>query len=307
MVRQLVLIAGPTGSGKTALSLFLGERLAMPILCCDSLQVYRSMDIGTAKVSSGDRIRVPHYGLDLVDPWECYNVRQFYDYAVSVANGLNGPMLCVGGSSFYLQMFHGPVCDSIAIENSLRERVRQILDSEGINGLLRELDSRGGGDFPMDRSNPRRVARALERCMATGEPPSVALEKFRNSQWAFETVKVFTVTVEAAGSAYGEALLKRIDHMLSVGLVEETEELRRVGFERNPSACGAIGYAEALAFIDGKLAKNELPNRIFIRTKQLARKQRCWIRHKIPSDLSTDGRSEDWERVAEKIRRFLNP
>ena len=306
MTCPLIVIAGPTGSGKTALSLFLAEQLGGSILCCDSLQVYRAMDIGTAKATAEERKRIVHYGLDLCDPDKPYDVGQFSIHAISVASKIDGPLFCVGGSGFYLQMFYGPVCDAVAISPAVRDRVRNMLNESGLDGMLRELDLRCNGvEFSIDRQNPRRVARALERAMETGESPTISVKKFRNCVGSFSGRRIFTVYIEPPSSDHETALRSRIGEMLESGLVGETENLRNMGFERNPSACGAVGYREVLQFLDGGLLREELPERILIRTRQLCRKQRIWFRHKLPVNMSIGNGKSGRQRVLYAIDKFL--
>ncbi|MDR2667465.1 MAG: tRNA (adenosine(37)-N6)-dimethylallyltransferase MiaA [Puniceicoccales bacterium] len=306
MAGPLVIIAGPTASGKTALSLFLAEQLGGEILCCDSLQVYRAMDIGTAKASADERKRVTHYGLDLSDPHKPFDVKQFSDYAMSVAGSTEKPLFCVGGSGFYLQTFYGPVCDTISISPVVREHVQNILCTNGLDGLLSELDRRcNGAEFTIDRQNPRRVARALERAMETGEPPAVSLERFRKRTGNFTGRRVFTIYIEPPTGCHEIAIRSRIAHMLSEGLVGETETLRTMGFERNPSAGNAVGYREVLEFLDDKLSRDALPERIFIRSRQLCRKQRSWFRHHLPTDIVACNGQNDWQRVLDAVGEFL--
>jgi tRNA dimethylallyltransferase len=264
------------------------------------------MDIGTAKATAEERRRVVHYGLDIADPDRQYDVRQFSDSALSVIGGLSGTLFCVGGSGFYLQTLYDPVCDSVAIAPPVRDFVRNIQKTDGLDGLLRELDRRcGGTQLSIDRCNPRRVARALERAIESGEPPAVSAEKFANGGCAFGGKKIFTIYVEQQANCHEASLRRRIGEMLCGGLVEETQNLRQMGFERNPSACGAVGYRETLAFLDGTLVEDELAGRIFFRTRQLCRKQRTWFRHKLPFDMAIGNGEADWPMALKAVDEFV--
>jgi tRNA dimethylallyltransferase len=307
MALPLIAIAGPTAAGKTALSLFLAERLGGAILSCDSVQLYRSMDIGTAKVTAEERSRVRHFGLDLSEPDQPYDVCRFSDYARRVVDERSAnPLFCVGGSGFYLKTFYGPVCDPIAIPQNIRQWVRGIEAEEGLPGLLRELRSRGNGELPVDERNPRRVARLLERTVASGLPPTVLLENFRRMEGNFGDRKKFTILLEASGPDYEERLRRRGEAMVAAGLLDETAELRRKNFERNPSACGAVCYREALEHLDGRISREEMLERIFIRNRQLARKQRSWFRRQIPADVLLPGGEEHWSKALDLVSRRLD-
>lgn len=306
MALPLFIIAGPTAAGKSALGIFLAERFGGTVLSCDSLQVYRAMDIGTAKVTEEERARVPHFGLDLCEPDKPYDVKQFTDYAAEVLRDCAGPLFCVGGSGFYLKAFYGPICDLFPISPAVREQVRTIGARDGLAGLLRELDSRGGENLPIDRKNSRRVARALERSLESGLEPAALLENFRKMEGPFADRKKCTILLEGAGPAYEDVLQRRIEKQLSAGLVEETQMLRLKGFERNPSARAAVGYREVLAFLDGHLGREELPKHILIHTHRLARKQRTWFRHQIPADLTLPFGRENFTIAEHFVGRSLS-
>ncbi|MDR0679354.1 MAG: tRNA (adenosine(37)-N6)-dimethylallyltransferase MiaA [Puniceicoccales bacterium] len=305
MVLPLFVIAGPTAVGKSALGISLAKRFGGVVLSCDSVQVYRAMDIGTAKVSAEERAMVTHFGLDLCEPDRPYDVKQFADHAAEVLLHSVGPVFCVGGSGFYLKMFYGPVYDSIAVSPAVRERVRAIEKRDGLNGLLQELDSHGGGNLPIDRKNPRRVARFLERTMESDVRPAILLEKFRKMKGSFAERKPYTLLLEGAGPDYEGTLRRRIEKQLTDGLVGETEMLRQKGFEQNPSACGSVGYREALDLLDGRIGREELPERILIRTRQLARKQRTWLRHQIAADVVLPPNGENFGMAADFVERRL--
>ncbi|MDR0340213.1 MAG: tRNA (adenosine(37)-N6)-dimethylallyltransferase MiaA [Puniceicoccales bacterium] len=306
MAPPLFVIAGLTATGKSALGISLAERFGGVVLSCDSVQVYRHMDIGTAKVSAEERARVVHFGLDLCEPDRPYDVKQFADHADGVLRSSAGPIFCVGGSGFYLKMFYGPVHDSIAVSPAVRERVRAIEELNGLDGLLLELDNRGGENLPIDRKNPRRVARFLERTLESGLRPAELLEKFRKMKSRFAEQKPYTLLLEAAGSDYENVLRRRIEKQLSDGLIEETEMLRQKGFERNPSACSAVGYREVLSFLDGQIGREELPEHILVHTRQFARKQRSWLRHQLSANMVFPFGMENFTAAANLVGRLLS-
>ncbi|MDR3316593.1 MAG: tRNA (adenosine(37)-N6)-dimethylallyltransferase MiaA [Puniceicoccales bacterium] len=299
----LIIVAGPTGVGKSALALSLAEKLGAEILCCDSVQVYRGMDIGTAKVTAEERGRVRHHGLDLVEPDQCFDVEQFSRHAIEVVGATRGPLVVVGGSGFYLQVFCGPTTDGLTISPSTRSRVESIFQGRGLAGLLEELDRRSGcRETAIDRCNPRRVLRALERCVESGQSLEAIRAKFSKMSGPFDGLRKFTVLLEDSGTTYEEHLRTRLRSMLEGGLIGETECLRRKNFERNPSACCAVGYRQVLAYLDGKISSEELPEQIFARTKNLIRRQRSWFRHRLPFNVALAAGTG----AAEKALKFFN-
>jgi tRNA dimethylallyltransferase len=285
---SLTFIVGPTASGKTALALDEAERSGAAILSCDSLCVYRGMDIGTAKPTQEEQRRVPHYGIDLADPSEPFSVARYIAYRDAVLEELSGRdqrVLVVGGSGFYLKSFFAPVTDQIDIPPEVERRVSGIREREGLDGLSRELRSLHSDEetFPgLDWNNPRRVEKALVRCLASGQAYSELLEAFRSLPEPLADWKKEVWMVSRPPESLQRRNSQRVEHMLEAGLVEEVRHLREAGFERNPSACGAIGYREVLDYLDGRLSRNALPELIVTHTQQLMRKQRTWFRKQIP-------------------------
>ncbi|MFO7725644.1 MAG: tRNA (adenosine(37)-N6)-dimethylallyltransferase MiaA [Oceanipulchritudo sp.] len=292
---ELLFIVGPTASGKTELALREAERREAFILSCDSLCVYRGMDIGTAKPTKEEQGRIRHYGLDLANPDKPFSVSRYIAYRDRVLGAHRGsgrPLIVVGGSGFYLKSFFAPVIDQIAIPEGTREAVSRIRENEGRDGLERALRALHPEEatFPgLDLRNGLRVEKALLRTMATGRPYSELRAAFEAQPPPLGEWKKTVWLVSREKHDLRERNRRRVARMLEEGLVEEVRELRRRGFERNPSACGAIGYREVLAFLDNRGPLKELEETIYVHTNQLMRKQRSWFRHQIPVDRRIEG------------------
>lgn len=291
---QLIIITGPTACGKTELALAEAERRGAVILSCDSLCVYRGMDIGTAKPTADEQQRVPHYGIDLADPDELYSVSRYLQYRDKVLQEQlrsGRPVVVAGGSGFYLKSFFVPVVDDVEIPEGLQREVEQLRSEGGLDGLIHALKEANPGevDFPgLDLRNPRRVEKALIRCRAAGR-------SYRDMREAFEALPQPLADwnkevwlIERPAARLQQRNRQRVERMLDAGLVDEVSALRLRGFEKNPSACGAIGYREVLDFLDGRLAESDLAEAIYTHTNQLMRKQRTWFRHQIPVDRVID-------------------
>lgn len=285
---SLTFIVGLTASGKTAFALEEAGRSGAAILSCDSLCVYRGMDIGTAKPTPDEQRQVPHFGIDLADPSEPFSVARYIEYRDAILENLKQrgqPVLVVGGSGFYLKSFFAPVTDQIPVPPEIERTVEKIRDEQGLEGLVRALRALHDGheSFPgLDWKNPRRVEKALVRCLASGRSYSELLEMFRNlpeplAQWS-KTVWMVSRPMEDLQ----QRNQYRVGQMLEAGLVDEVRRLREIGFERNPSASSAIGYREVLDYLDGKVSFGDLPDLIVTHTQQLMRKQRSWFRKQIP-------------------------
>ncbi len=296
---SLLFIVGPTASGKTELALCEAERRGAVILSCDSLCVYRGMDIGTAKPTPAQRQRVPHYGLDLAEPDEPYSVDRYIryrDHVLARCREAGVPVVVVGGSGFYLRSFFFPVTDTVEVPEALAREVAALREAEGLPGLVRALRACHGPEETfagLDLANPRRVEKALLRCRATGRSYSELLRAFKALPPPLPDWDKEVWLVSHPPGALAERIRARTGRMLADGLVEEVRALRARGFERNPSAAGAIGYREALAFLDGRLPESELAATIAAHTRQLAHKQRTWFRHQIPVDRQVAGLPSD--------------
>jgi len=286
---EIFVLAGVTAVGKTAFSLDWAERAGAEILSCDALLFYRGMDVGTAKPTAEERGRVPHHGIDLVDVREPFDVVRYVNYAkekVEEIHGRGKRVLVVGGSGFYLKSFFAPVADEVAVPDAVRSEVRELEQTEGQEGMvkrLRELNP----ELPesLDLLNPRRVFRALERCLAGGETLLDLERRFRELPGPFDSHRKRFCLLSREPEEVEERIRIRTREMIQGGLVEETEALVAEGLRDNPSASRAVGYRETLSMLDGELPREELADAISRSTLQLASKQRKWFRNQLSADL----------------------
>ena len=300
----IVAVVGFTASGKTELSLDLAERLDAEIVNTDAMQVYRGMDIGTAKLPPAERRGVPHHLLDLLSVREPATVAEFQAWARDSVARLRGrgtiPVL-VGGSALYLRAvvdeFEFPGTDP-----SVRARWEAELDEVGAPALharLAERDPEAAERIRPD--NGRRVVRALEVGEITGRPFSASLPRQ-------EYVDPHTVQLGLAidRPTLDERIAQRVDAMFAAGFVAEVERLLDEGLAEGRTASRAIGYREVMAHLAGELTLDEARERTVIATRQFARRQDAWFRkdpriHWIPWDASD--RADLAEALVRKIGR----
>ncbi|WP_193606574.1 tRNA (adenosine(37)-N6)-dimethylallyltransferase MiaA [Nocardioides lijunqiniae] len=272
----IVALVGATASGKTGLSLDLAQALGGEVVNTDAFQVYRGMDIGTAKVPPAERRGVPHHLLDLLSVREPLTVAHFQDQARETAARLRGdgttPVL-VGGSALYtravLDRFDFPATDE-----AVRARWEAELERVGARALharLAEIDP--GAAAKMVPDNGRRVVRALEVIEITGEPWSAALPELTYADPA--TVQI-GLTIDRP--ALDRRIEQRVDEMFAAGLVEEVERLLDEGLAEGRTASRAIGYREVAAFLSGDMTLDAARERTVIGTRQFSRRQDAWFK-----------------------------
>jgi len=287
--RRLIFIVGPTASGKTALAISEAERTRGPILSCDSLCVYRGMDIGTAKPTREEQARVPHYGIDLCEAKQRFSVADYISYRDGILEHLieeTDHVYVVGGSGFYLKSFFAPVVDPFMESREALDWVADLESEEGLEGMLRALRAFHGPGEPfegLDLRNPRRVAKALVRCRSTGKSYGDLRRAFLAQPEPLATWEKEVRLLEWPNGILQARNRKRVQSMLAEGLVEEVSGLRAQGFEANSSAASAIGYRECLKFLDGAFTSAELEEEVYVHTNQLMRKQRTWFRKQMPA------------------------
>ena len=209
--------------------------------------------------------------------------------AVEAIAGRGRAVLVTGGSGFYLKSYFAPVTDSVAVSPELRMAVAARREQEGVAVLVTELlKLNPGGLGALDVDNPRRVTRALERCIATGRTLAELKAEFLAQPGAFADWRVELVRLERPADDLNARITVRVAEMLRRGLVEEVRQQRSAGLELNPSAARAIGYREVLAVLDGQLPERELAAEIVKNTRGLVRKQRTWFRTQLPEHRVVD-------------------
>ena len=303
--KKLLVIAGPTASGKTALSLLLAKQMNGEIVSADSMQIYRGMDVGTAKATPDEQAEVPHHMLDLLDPGENYSVSRYVEDASAVCDTLlsRGKLPVVtGGTGLYIdallagRQFAG-VSDA---DEDLREQLSQDYDRMGGEAMLQRLSAvdpdRAAKLAPTDR---RRLIRALEVYELTGHTISEHDELTRTFPPAYEALYV-VLDYEDRKALYTR-IDERVDRMCEGGLFEETQHLLDCGIPDSSTCMQAIGYRQAAMALRGELSREEAVALIKQATRRYAKRQLTWFRrHQEAIRLAPDRMTR--EAMAEIIR-----
>jgi tRNA dimethylallyltransferase len=284
-VRDFLAITGPTTSGKTKLSIAVAEALDGEIVCMDSRQIYRGMDIGTDKVSSAHRDLVPHHGLDLRDPDEFYSAGQFGRDArrwIEEISGRGRVPLLVGGTGLFLRSLTDPIFEQPDIDAVRLEGLRGFMAKQSTTELERwvgELDS-GRADLARE-GGPQRLGRTIEVALLTGRPLSWWHAQGEPDS---EALSGLIVVLDRDREELDRRIDARVTRMAADGLVEEVKGLLEKGYGPEDPGMSGTGYREVAAHVRGDMTLEEALDRMRSQTRQYARRQLTWFRHQLPDD-----------------------
>lgn len=276
VVPPIVAVVGATAAGKTSLSLDLAQALDGEVVNTDAMQLYRGMDIGTAKLPVPERRGVPHHLLDLLDVTEPASVAEFQGLARGVVADVRGrgrtPVL-VGGSALYtravLDVFEFPGTDP-AVRARLEAELAEV-GSAALHRRLSEVDPEAAGNILVE--NGRRVVRALEVVELTGRPFSATLPTL-----TYADPRTVQVGVDLDRPTLDARIEQRVGEMFEQGFVAEVERLLAAGLAEGRTASRAIGYPEVAAHLAGELSLDEARERTVVATRRFARRQDAWFR-----------------------------
>ena len=310
-----VLIAGPTAVGKSEIALRLAEQLGGEIISADSMQVYRGLDIGTAKPSPAERARVPHHLIDICDLSEAFDAAQFVQLAQRAVAEIQSrglvPILC-GGTGLYFKAF----LDGLGETPPADAKLRAALEAAPLEKLLEELRERDPAAYEkIDKKNPRRVIRAVEVIRLTGKPFSKQradwvthhASRLAASKRSEDGITHHLYCFTRQPADLRARINTRVDAMFTRGLVDETRELLKRGLAENKTAMQAIGYRQVVEHLRGERPLKETIELVKIRTRQFAKRQLTWFRAQPGAqwlELKPDDSPEKWlPEISRAIRK----
>jgi tRNA dimethylallyltransferase len=272
----IIAIIGPTASGKTALSLAIAKHFPVEIVSADSRQIYRGMDIGTAKASAADRAAVPHHLVDIRNPDEEYTVADFKRDAIAACDDIIAcgklPIL-VGGTGLYIKA----VVENLDIPNTiaipaLRREIEQEIETQGLDAVFKKLITLDpDAAYVVDPHNPRRIVRALEVAIATGEPFTA---QRRKQEPRYE---ILEIGLNPPPEILRERIDRRVNQMIEAGLVAEVTALLAT-YPTMPISFDAIGYREIIDYKNGKQSLEEAIAAMKLNTWHFAKRQMTWFK-----------------------------
>lgn len=304
---KILAVVGPTASGKTAVAVELAKRLGGEVISCDSMQIYRRMDIGTAKPTREEMSGIVHHLIDAVEPDAPFSCAEYVTRAAQAAKEITArgklPILC-GGTGLYLDRFLCGEMEETQADEALRASLFAYAESEGVEALharLRAVDPESAD--AIHPNNVKRVVRALEIYEQTGIPKS---EFDRRSQVVESPYDATVIGLfYPRREVLYERINRRVDIMLADGLLEETEKLMQEGvFEVNQTAAQAIGYKELLGYFDGNETLTEAAENLKTATRRYAKRQLTWFSAKPYVkwvDMEQNGQLRSLDDVCQEI------
>ncbi|KMT23031.1 tRNA (adenosine(37)-N6)-dimethylallyltransferase MiaA [Clostridium cylindrosporum] len=306
MKKNLVIIAGPTASGKTATSIEIAKRLNGEIISADSMQVYKYMDIGTAKITEEEMQGVPHYMIDEVTPDMEFSVALFREKAGAYIDDIlsRGKLpIVVGGTGLYINSLTYALDFSGAEDKEYREYLENLAKEKGneyLHSKLKEVDIESYERlFPNDT---KRIIRALEVYKLTGKTISEVQRESREKDIDYNLAYI-TLTMDR--ETLYERINKRVDIMFEKGLVEEVKSLLNMGYTKDMTSMQAIGYKEVLDYFDGKLTLDEVIYIIKQSSRRYAKRQLTWFRKDKRVRWFETDKYEDKHCLLENIVEYI--
>ena len=273
---KLIVICGATATGKSDLAVALAQSIEAEIINADSMQLYRGMDIGTAKITIEERKGIPHHLLDVLDVTEDANVAWYQEKARAAITDIHARgkhAIIVGGTGLYIKA----ILDELNFPDTdpvVRAELELEFATKGIAPLFERLEKLDpAAALAIDKANSRRVIRALEVIKITGKPFTANLPREESSRYPY--AKQFGLVMDR--DTLSERISLRVDRMWEQGLVQEAEKLVAAGIMNGTTAQRALGYAQVIAQIEGKVTQEEAQEETKRATRQYARRQETWF------------------------------
>ena len=276
---KVIVICGPTASGKTALSIELAKKINGEIISSDSMQIYKDMNIGTAKPTAEEMQGIKHYLLDFVEPDKRYSVAEFKKDAEKAIEEIlsKGKIpIVVGGTGLYVDsLIYGIEYQNIELDEKYRKELEKIAEEQGLQVLYKrakEIDEEAIKKIsPNDK---KRIIRILEIYKATGKNKTEQEIESRKKEIKYD-FKVFAINMDR--EKLYERINKRVDIMIEQGLIEEVKEITQK-YKKFPTAMQGLGYKEVVEYLEGKISKEEMIEKVKMETRRYAKRQITWFK-----------------------------
>lgn len=311
--KKLIIIAGPTATGKSDAAVKLAKYIDGEIISADSIQVYKGMDIGSAKITMEEMQNIPHHLIDVMDIDKDYNVALFKDMAKSAINEIyernHIPIIC-GGTGFYIQalIYDIDFTDETELGDNgeYRKSLEAIYEKKGCRELLELLKKEDPESYAaIDLKNIKRVIRALEFKQLHGYSIQIHNENERKKKDDPPYELYFFVLYGDRAGMY-RRINERVDRMIKSGLTEECMQLKKKGLNRGSTAGQGIGYKEMLAYLDGECSLDEAVEAIKINTRHFAKRQLTWFKREKNTIWIDIDKGDPFNDIREYLQRIRN-
>lgn len=303
MKQKLVVITGPTAVGKTSLSIKLAKEIGGEIISADSMQVYKKMDIGSAKIKKEKMCGIQHYLIDVLDPTEDFNVYLFKQMALEALKKIyanNHIPIIVGGTGFYIQALLYDIDFTKEDNSEVRTKYEELyskIGAEELHKLLVQKDPEYASTVHFN--NVKKVIRALEFIELNGTKFSEYNDKQRQNESPYD-FNYFVLTDER--EKIYENIEKRVDIMVSEGLVDEVKALKEMGLIKGMNSMQGLGYKEILDYLDGVYSLEEAIDKIKLETRHFAKRQLTWFRREKTVDFIN---KNDFDHDESRILKYM--
>ncbi len=293
---KVIVICGPTASGKTALSIELAKKINGEIISSDSMQIYKDMNIGTAKPTVEEMDGIPHYLLDFVSPDTRYSVAEFQKDATEKIEEIlkkGKTPIIVGGTGLYVDsLIYGIEYQDIKLDEQYRNQLENIAEQEGLDKLYEEAKKIDLEAMQkISRNDKKRIIRVLEIYKATGKTKTQ--QELESRQEVKYDYKVFAINMER--EKLYDRINRRVDIMIDQGLIEEVENLVKK-YKEFPTAMQGLGYKEVVEYIENKVTKEEMIEKIKMETRRYAKRQITWFK-KNKQTIWLDGEKDKKDNI----------
>ncbi len=306
--KPLIILTGPTAVGKTKASIGLSKAIGGEIISADSMQVYKHMDIGSAKIKPEEMQGVPHYLVDVLEPDEEFHVVKFQQMAKKAMDGIYAkgkiPVI-VGGTGFYIQaLLYDIDFNEHKSDSSYREHLEQVAKQDGaavLHDMLKKVDAKSAEEIHMN--NVKRVIRALEFYEQTGQKISEHNEKERQKESPYNFA--YIILNDDREKLYNK-IDQRIDQMMEDGLVQEVKKLKEKGYNKDMVSMQGLGYKEILSYLEGELSLDEAVYILKRDTRHFAKRQITWFkREKEVIWIDKQDYAYDEDKIQKQILKIL--
>jgi tRNA dimethylallyltransferase len=303
---KIICIAGPTASGKTSLAVELAKLYNGEVVSCDSMQIYKRMDIGTAKPTKDEMQGIPHHMLDIAEPEEDFSVSRYCEMADPIVQDIlsrGKTVIIAGGTGLYMDALIKGNDFAPFPSTGRREELEALAAVEGIEAVIEQLRAVDPEALDRSQGNPRRIIRAMEVYLETGETITAHNLKTQAIPPKYQPVW-FALEDENRKDLY-DRIDHRVDIMLEQGLVDEIKNLLASGIPSKCTAMQAIGYKEFIAALDGQCTITEAAEAVKISSRHYAKRQLTWFRRNPNVIWLRRAKGETTREIVEKARPFL--